>query len=116
LLPIDWVKLRWVKLSTSHRLLADLPAMTAFAQDVENTLGGVELRYDERQRLFKRAEHFGIGRFDANLIIAMVQERTERHAAADEAPKKMAAWIPTAAAFLTIQSAILAGAWWLLIR
>jgi hypothetical protein len=109
---MTWVKLQGVSASTAHRLLADLPSMTAFAQDVEESLDGQELRYDERQRLLKRAEHFGIRRFDANLIIAMVQERGEKQAASSEVPRKNPVAVSIAATFLIVQSAIIAGAWW----
>lgn len=36
---------------------------------------GSELRYSQRLHLLRRAQHHGVGRFDANLIIAMVQHR-----------------------------------------
>jgi hypothetical protein len=94
-------------------LLADIPAFSAFAQDVADALDGDELRYSERQRLLQRAEHFGIRRFDANLIIAMVQERVRTEPYAEEAGRAISGRTPLVATFLLTQSLIIAAAWWL---
>ena len=95
--------------------MADVPAFTAFAHDVEDALEGPILRYSERQRLLKRAEHFGIRRFDANLIIAFVQSRAPRQTLV--ATSKIAhPLLQTAGLFLAIQSVIFAGVWWVFLR
>ena len=51
----------------------------AFAAEVETRLEGPVLRQAQRRRLFGIARRLGIGRFEANLIIAAVQH--ERRAA-----------------------------------
>jgi hypothetical protein len=89
----------------------DVPAFTAFAHEVEDALDGRELRYSQRLRLIKRAEHFGIKRFDANLIIAMVQNHFEPPR--PNMPREKRSWLPALAAFSVAQSLILAGVWWL---
>jgi hypothetical protein len=45
----------------------------AFAADVASRLEGPVLRHSQRRRLLKTAQRAGIGRFEANLIIAAVQ-------------------------------------------
>src|SRR5688572_25146010 len=54
-----------------------LPARgaAAFAQLVADHLEGPALRYSRRIRLLREAQRRGIGRFEANLIIAAVQHR-----------------------------------------
>ncbi len=47
-----------------------------FARDVTRAMDGPILRYSHRQKLIRRAEQLGIGRFDANLLIAAVQHRS----------------------------------------
>ena len=114
-------------LRTAQRRLApakpvwlDLPSFTAFAQDVEDAMIGEELNYSERLNLLNRASHFGIRRFDANLIIAMVQNRlggrTTKLLLDDEDGQKpvpsgkLAAWMLVA----VVQSLIFAAGWWIL--
>lgn len=99
------------RISRTARVLADVPAFTAFAQEVEQALEGDELRYSQRIRLIKRAEHFGIRRFDANLIIAMVQGRHEWPA---QRQRRRRSPVATLAAFAVIQSLILAAGWYIL--
>jgi hypothetical protein len=56
------------------RVLPDPGARSrAFATDVASRLEGPVLRHSQRRRLLKTAERAGIGRFEANLIIAAVQ-------------------------------------------
>lgn len=54
----------------------------AFAQLVSQELDGPVLRYSKRQQLLREADRRGIGRFEANLIIAAVQHQTDRPARA----------------------------------
>jgi hypothetical protein len=53
-----------------------------FAQLVTRELEGPVLRYSKRQALLREADRRGIGRFEANLIIAAVQHQTDRPARA----------------------------------
>jgi hypothetical protein len=103
-------------------LWADIPAFTAFSQEVEEAFsetGCALLSYSKRQALLKRAAHFGIRPFDASLIIAMVQDRASRAGAAsssadsevDYEPGSRRSWPATLAIFLTIQAVILALGW-----
>jgi hypothetical protein len=94
-------------------LWADLPAFTAFTQEIQDAMEGAELRYSKRQYLLKRADHYGIKRFDANLIIAMVQHRlggVEMAAPEPAGPSRLL----LAATFLAVQSAIVLVGWWLM--
>jgi hypothetical protein len=96
----------------------DLPSFTAFAQDVEDAMIGDELNYSDRLKLLKRANHFGIRRFDANLIIAMVQNRVQGRLAnlnykvCQEQGRSgtLAMWTLVA----VVQSLIVAAGWWML--
>jgi hypothetical protein len=46
-----------------------------FLAEISRRLSGEVLRYSERRRLLRRAEGLGIGRFQANLLIATAQHR-----------------------------------------
>jgi hypothetical protein len=85
-----------------------------FAQRVSNELDGATLRYSSRIKLLHDARGHGIRRFDANLIIASVQERVQGRVAGSgvrvQERKAGQAWRTCAAAFLVIQGLILAGA------
>jgi hypothetical protein len=97
--------------------MADLPGFTAFTQDVEDALdsAGV-LRYAQRQRLMRRADHFGLRRFDANLLIAMVQSRVQEQRRRERPRSARSPHVPVVVTFLVTQSLIVAGAWWVLAR
>jgi hypothetical protein len=94
-------------------LWADVPAFTAFAQEVHEAMEGTELRYSKRQYLLKRADHYGIKRFDANLVIAMVQHRL---GGLEQSPPETTRRSPVliAAVFLAVQSIIVIAGWWLI--
>jgi hypothetical protein len=69
------------------------------------------LRYSDRQTLLAAAAKMGIGRFDANLLIAMAQHR---HKATNRpAQTKSHRWHLIAIAVL-VQIVILSGFYWLL--
>jgi hypothetical protein len=80
-------------------------------------MGGPVLRYSHRTRLIRAAERSGIGRFEANLIIAAVQhEAGERRAAERVRPSQRTcpSWLSSALAALAAlatQAAILFGFW-----
>ena len=46
--------------------------------EVESALEGSVLPFEERRRLLSLAQRFGIRAFDANLIVALVQDRARR--------------------------------------
>jgi hypothetical protein len=88
------------------------------ADRVEAAMDEDVLRYSKRMELLKEANRAGIGRFEANLIIAAVQHRTI--AARAEArpiatttipPNSSKAWM-TALALLFVQTLIVAAATW----
>jgi hypothetical protein len=57
--------------------MVDGDAAARFAAMVRQHLDGPVLCYEDRQTLLRTAARLGIGRFDANLIIAAVQHRAE---------------------------------------
>jgi hypothetical protein len=77
-------------------------------------LPGGPLRYSRRLALLNRARRLGINRFDANLMIAAVQNRAPRQRSA--APLRHSRLMLPLFAFALIQSAIVAGAWLALAR
>lgn len=95
-------------------LWADIPSFTAFAQEIESVLDGPELPYSQRQHLLQRAAHFGISRFDANLIIAMVQNRISDTESIPDAPHGRPFPTFTLLAAGITQLAILLAVWWLM--
>ena len=65
-----------VQVGHLEHVLTIAPAIVrGFAQAVADSLQDGVLPYADRQRLLRRATRLGIGRFDANLIIASVQHR-----------------------------------------
>jgi hypothetical protein len=86
----------------------------AFAQHVAHELDGTTLRYSNRIRLLHAAHRHGIRRFDANLIIASVQERVQGSVLRVQDGKKEQRWRSCATTFLVIQGLILAGATYVL--
>lgn len=86
-----------------------------FADVVQAFLDGPLLRYSQRLVLLEDAERRGIGRFEANLIIAAV---LHRHGMAQEyelppVPSRME-WLAPVLTFVCLQTAIVLGAWWVL--
>ena len=58
-----------------HRPRSGPPVAHDFAEEVQSVLTAGVLRYSDRRRLLQSAGRRGIGRFEANLIIAAVQHR-----------------------------------------
>jgi len=86
-----------------------------FADHLAQQMTASVLRYSQRLELLRSARRFGIGRFEANLLIAAVQERRRTRAMeGDEAIGDSN--LPQWAAVLVVQSALLLGAWWTLFR
>lgn len=78
-------------------------------------LGG-EVLLAKREELIKRASHLGIRRFDAHLIIAMVQHRAGTATVEldyESEPKRTSLW-SSVAVVATVQLLIFAGVWWIL--
>ncbi len=84
-----------------------------FTQLVEKVLDGPTLLYSERLKLLRAARRLGVRRFDANLIIAAVQERRP-HAPARIDQRRRSRWTAAVGLFVLIQSLILAGAGYVL--
>lgn len=95
----------------------DLPGERLFRQLVAGRLvgrGAVILRYSERLELLKEAKRLGLDRFNANLIIAAVENEAREIEPTISAPEKksrLRAWLVIVAA---VQSFIVAGVWRLL--
>lgn len=110
-----------VKQRTTSASLARLDSPAAmFAESVTSRLTEGLLRYSERLALFEESDRLGIGRFEANLIIAMVQHRSgiEESNASDafEVPDARTRHTRMALTFLAVvlaQSAIFLGFWWI---
>ena len=83
-----------------------------FAIWVKNQLEGPVLRYSQRLRLLKEADRRGLGRFEANLVIAAVLYREGMGQEYELRPKSE--WLAPVMTFLVLQSALIAGAWWVL--
>jgi hypothetical protein len=81
-----------------------------FAQEVVDMIDGPVLRYSRRLALLRRAEQLRISRFEANLIIAVVQR--ELGSGVPEAEKPAGGIAAPLTLFLLLQAAILALAWY----
>lgn len=94
----------------------DVRAADSFAGMVADRMTGPVLPYSGRQSLLRAATRMGIGRFEANLIIAAVQYRTcGREQARESAPTPQARPSPRAL-FLTaavVQAIIVAAVRWI---
>lgn len=99
-------------LARSFRGLAvfDNPVAVLFGQHVSDTIDTPVLRWSVRQRLLADARRLGLPRFEANLIIAVVQRRCS--STAHREPRRsvlvrMAPW----AVFLAVQGLIALAGW-----
>lgn len=106
------------------------------AVETQRALQGAMLAFEDRRRLLSLAQRLGIRAFDANLIVALVQDRARRgepiesaaatiaivpvptaHGAADgaDAPRRDLAWLWVAAVMTAlVVDAVLIG--WLIFR
>lgn len=75
------------------------------------------LPYSNRQHLVRTAERMGLGRFDANLIIALIQNRLSPTPATDVVPAPTARqhWLAPLALILAIEGLVAAYIFWLLV-
>ena len=70
------------------------------------------LRYSRRLALLNRAQRLGIDRFDANLMIAAVQNRLPSEDRSTQiAPARRSSMAASLGVFALVQSLIVAGAW-----
>lgn len=93
-----------------------------FAGEVSSQIAGRTLRYTDRLKLLARADELSIGRFEANLIIALVQHRFPERAALDSDLEHDADGMPVyrifgirreIVAFVAVQALIALGAWFI---
>jgi hypothetical protein len=92
-------------------------ASAEFAGYVLSNLDGPVLRYSDRLVLLANAERRGIGRFEANLIIAAVLHQHGMGQEYEIPPVPGAGWREWAwpvVTFVGLQGAIVMGAWWVL--
>lgn len=90
-------------------------ASARFGHFVRNNLEGPILRYSHRLTLLKEAERMGVGRFEANLVIAKILSEQGMGQEVEWAPdRKAGGWKLPLAAFAVIQTAVLVGVWWLM--
>jgi hypothetical protein len=105
--------------SSSDRAVFVRPATRAddFASQIVEKIRSGVLSYSDRLELLGEAEKHGIGRFDANLIIAGVQHRYASRAAPEppQVNRKVSA-LDLFAAFVLVQVLILFLAWTVFIR
>jgi hypothetical protein len=85
----------------------------AFAAEVVRRLEGSVLRHAQRRALFGIARRLGIGRFEANLIIAAVQHERKATGAASPAPEARPSGLHVSpvALVLALETLIVWGAW-----
>jgi hypothetical protein len=95
--------------------VAEAPAdpSAEFADYVRGRIDGPVLRYAARLALIKEAGRRGIGRFEANLVIASVLHRAGMSQEYELRPKS-AGWAGAVMTFAIVQAAVIAGAWWVL--
>jgi len=99
-----------------RRRAPTLPAQPAatFAALVRERMDGPVLRYSHRTALIHAAERSGIGRFEANLIIAAIQHEAGERAVVEEtrpSRRSFPSWLPVSIAAIATQVAILLGVW-----
>jgi hypothetical protein len=96
----------------SRRALPREDVSADFAEYVQGRLEGPVLRYSARLALVKEAERRGLGRFEANLVIAAVLYRRGMGQEYELRPK--AEWVWPVMTAVVLQGAIVAGAWWVM--
>lgn len=79
-------------------------AVRRFAVEVLHRLDGGVLRYSERLRLLRLAQRLGIGRFEANLVIAVMEHRRRTMATPIRAARRR--WPAIALVAATVQALI----------
>lgn len=96
--------------------LFDPPRVDPFVELIRKSFDGQLLHYSMRLRLFREADRRGIGRFQANLLIAAVQHEQERNRPAPQViPPKTSGnrWLTAALLAVGILIEFVAvTAWW----
>ncbi len=106
-----------------HVLGSDPAVVRGFAKAAHDKLARGPLNLADRDRLISRGERLGLKRFDANLILATMEQRRREHGApsmrfADDfdfdqpAEPRLPRWLAWSAV-ATVQLAIAAGVWWM---
>ena len=72
------------------------------------------MRYSQRLAMLKTAAAMGVGRFEANLILAIEQNR--RFPTAIDQPSRNWSALTTFLCVATVQAVILTTAWWIFVR
>jgi hypothetical protein len=94
------------------------PVARDFADIVASQLVGTVLPWSQRESLVRLAEMRGIGRFDANLIIAAVQHQMgigRKRIEGKQRRTSLRKFVTYAAAFLIVQAGIVGVVWhWLM--
>ena len=87
-----------------------------FALHVGTRLRGPVLCYSQRLDMLRVAQRLGVGRFEANLIIASVLHRAgvRQEIEVPEPAVRRRSWLPPVLTFALVQSLVAAGAWHLL--
>lgn len=107
-----------------HVLTVDAAIVRGFARAAADHLANGPMTLADRDRLLGRGERLGLGRFDANLVLAVVERRhfsakTVKPTVKPKSPiidttrLRPVAW-PAAATAVGLQACIVAGAWWLM--
>lgn len=106
---------------------ADPAVVRGYAAAIDDTVATRTLTLADRDRLIQRGQRLGLRRFDANLVLAAVEQRHrgprrmnarlpgQLPASAAGSPitsRRRFVW-PTAAVAIGVQMAIVFGAWWL---
>ena len=101
-----------------HPTSAQSGSARRFADHLAEQMPSSVLRYSQRLELLRAARRFGVGRFEANLLIAAVLERRRSRAAdgGGEGGGGIGSVAADVAVFLVFQCAMLLGAWWVLFR
>lgn len=97
----------------SSILPTSLPAQK-FEMLVREQMAKGSMRYSQRLAMLKTAAAMGLGRFEANLILAIEQNR--QSPAKIQAPARDWSFVCAFASFLLLQSLILSAAWWIFVR
>jgi hypothetical protein len=78
------------------------------------------LTYSQRLALLRHAQRLGVGRFEANLLIAAMLERRRQavgvRADVVDGSTRSISLVSNVAMFLLVQGAFAAGAWWAVFR
>jgi len=98
---------------TSSILPTSIPAQK-FEVLVREAMQKGPMRYSQRLAMLKTAAAMGLGRFEANLILAIEQNRQSPTSL--EEPARRWTFACAFASFLLLQSLILGAAWWLFVR